>query len=318
MSAYLAKIITGMTPKQRDAVLSTAAAVDGRVPYAVHRRTLDALYSKKLLREVRNRRGGFNWFVLSFLGKRIAAELEARIDKAARKAGILPYAEAVAALKDDTPAPKTAGTVLLAALTIHGIEPERHEYAYAVPLTIHGHALFIADRAPMTEHAPEEHTGWVIALYDGDGAPVDGLRPLYSSGNGTERVDCLTDSAAAAAAIANFLPDSRPGAILGATLAARGIPFHVEADPTWGELLVVDLDRIGGTGTLEIADRSHSLFHPVDEHTGWSIFRKDANGEFVPPTCAPVFISGDGETPVDLFEDTENAIEFIENVAFRQ
>jgi hypothetical protein len=207
--------------------------------------------------------------------------------------------------------------VLRAALEAHGITPERDEYSYRIPLSANGHALYIADRAPMTEHASSGHTGWVVALYDGDGAPVEGLEPLYTSGNGTELVDCLTDSAAAAATIAHFLPGATPGAILGTTLTARGIPFHLETDPAWGALLVVDLDRLGGTGTLEIADRASSLFHPVDEHTGWSVFRKDANGEFVPPSCTPVYISGDGQEPVYLFDDTESVVELVENYAFR-
>jgi hypothetical protein len=324
MSAYLAKIIKGMTAKQREAVLATADAADRRVPNFVHDRTIDALYRKNLIREVTNRNGGFNWSVLTYNGKRIAAALA---ERNARRAGVLTYPEAVAVVNGTPtptpePAPETAGTMLRAALAIHGIRPVTDESSYAVPVdpqTPRAEALnvvhlAVADRTPTTEHAPAEHTGWVVALYDGDGAPVDGMGSLYAGGDGTAPVDCLTDSAAAAAAIANCLPYTQPGTVLAVTLTVHDIPFHVEADPTWGQLLVVHLDRMGGTGTLEIADRASSLFHPVEEHTGWSIFRKDANGEFVPNSIAPVFISGDGETPVDLFEDTEHVIEFI----FRQ
>jgi hypothetical protein len=332
MSAYLDKIIKGMTPKQREAVLATADAADRRVPNFVHDRTIDALYRKRLIREVNNLKGGFNWSVLTYNGKRIAAALA---ERNARAAGIpaFDHAEAVAIVTGTPtpepapePAPETAGTMLRAALAIHGIRPVTDECSYAMAVdpktpraeVLNVFHLVVADRAPSTDHAPEEHTGWVVDCYDGNGQPGGNSRPLWESGDGTARVDCLTDSAAAAAVIAYYLPHGQPGAILGFALATRGIPFHLEADPTWGQLLVVDLDRIGGTGTLEIADRSHSLFHPVSEHTGWSIFRKDANGEFVPPTCTPVFISGDGATAVDLFEDTENVIEYVENVAFRQ
>ncbi|MEU0857475.1 hypothetical protein ABZ352_18830 [Streptomyces griseofuscus] len=78
MSAYLRDIIKTLTAKQRDALTATAAADDGRVPYTVHDRTVDALYRKRLIREVTNRKGGFNWCVLTTLGKRVAAELAER------------------------------------------------------------------------------------------------------------------------------------------------------------------------------------------------------------------------------------------------
>jgi hypothetical protein len=78
VSAYLDKIIAGLTPKQVEAITATTTAKDGRVPHTVHSRTLDALYGKRLLRRVPNRRGGFDWFVLSYLGKRVAAALAER------------------------------------------------------------------------------------------------------------------------------------------------------------------------------------------------------------------------------------------------
>ncbi|MEU1221310.1 hypothetical protein [Streptomyces microflavus] len=78
MSAYLAEIIKGLNKNARTAITATAAATDGRVPNFVHDRTIDALYRRKLIRKVRNRTGGFDWFVLSFLGKRVASELAAR------------------------------------------------------------------------------------------------------------------------------------------------------------------------------------------------------------------------------------------------
>ena len=77
-TAYLRLIIENLTPKQRDAITATAAAADGRVPHTVHDRTLDSLDRKRLTREVVNRQGGFNWSVLTSLGKRVAAELAAR------------------------------------------------------------------------------------------------------------------------------------------------------------------------------------------------------------------------------------------------
>ncbi|MFD7764131.1 hypothetical protein [Streptomyces microflavus] len=78
MSAYLREIIKGLNKNARTAITATAAATDGRVPNSVHARTIDALYRRHLLRQVRNHTGGFDWFVLSYVGKRIAAELAAR------------------------------------------------------------------------------------------------------------------------------------------------------------------------------------------------------------------------------------------------
>ncbi|WP_404949078.1 hypothetical protein HFP70_35435 [Streptomyces sp. ARC14] len=78
VSAYLAEIIKGLNKNARTAITATAAATDGRVPNFVHDRTIDALHRRKLIREVTNRNGGFNWCVLTTLGKRVAAELAAR------------------------------------------------------------------------------------------------------------------------------------------------------------------------------------------------------------------------------------------------
>ncbi|KIF05167.1 hypothetical protein PL81_14650 [Streptomyces sp. RSD-27] len=78
MSAYIDKITSELTPKQAEALTATAASDDGRLPHTVHARTLDSLYGKRLLRKVTNRKGGFDWFVLSYNGKRVAAALAER------------------------------------------------------------------------------------------------------------------------------------------------------------------------------------------------------------------------------------------------
>ncbi|MEU6632901.1 hypothetical protein ABZ905_32145 [Streptomyces parvus] len=78
MSAYIAEIIKGLNTNARTAITATAAATDGRVPNFVHARTIDALHRRKLIREVTNRNGGFNWCILTTIGKRVAAELAAR------------------------------------------------------------------------------------------------------------------------------------------------------------------------------------------------------------------------------------------------
>ncbi|MET9528181.1 hypothetical protein [Streptomyces coeruleorubidus] len=80
MSAYINEIIKGLNKNARAAILATDAAEDGRVPYTVHDRTIDALDRRKLIREVNNRNGGFNWCVLTTIGKRVAAELKRRAE----------------------------------------------------------------------------------------------------------------------------------------------------------------------------------------------------------------------------------------------
>ncbi|MGA5411503.1 hypothetical protein ACPCSC_30150 [Streptomyces lavendulocolor] len=80
MSAYINEIIKGLNKNARDAILATAAAKDGRVPYTVHDRTIDALDRRKLIREVNNRNGGFNWCILTTIGKRVTAELKRRAE----------------------------------------------------------------------------------------------------------------------------------------------------------------------------------------------------------------------------------------------
>ncbi|MER7937849.1 MULTISPECIES: hypothetical protein [unclassified Streptomyces] len=75
----------------------------------------------------------------------------------------------------------------------------------------------------------------------------------------------------------------------------------------WGELVEVYVDGHGPEhGTLEIADRDFSARHHENEHTGWSIFARDENGDL----CGgPIYISGDGETPVNCYIDSVDAAE---------
>ncbi|MBG7704864.1 hypothetical protein HCJ76_44085 [Streptomyces sp. MC1] len=102
------------------------------------------------------------------------------------------------------------------------------------------------------------------------------------------------------------------GDILLAALADYGIPFHVVHIPMWGSVVEIRLTEVGaGTGTLEIADRDASILHPANEHTGWSLFRKDANGEFVPATCEPMYIGGDGYKHYNCANDSQRAAEAI-------
>ncbi|MGW0562863.1 hypothetical protein ACWDZ4_20145 [Streptomyces sp. NPDC003016] len=117
MSAYINEIIKDLNKNARAAILATAAAKDGRVPYTVHDRTIDALHRRKLIREVTNRNGGFNWCILTTIGKRVAAELKQRAEARQSAQGTAPARKAP---KELTPAERTLqyadATQLFAAL----------------------------------------------------------------------------------------------------------------------------------------------------------------------------------------------------------
>ncbi|MFI8287384.1 hypothetical protein ACIF84_30600 [Streptomyces albidoflavus] len=105
---------------------------------------------------------------------------------------------------------RTAGAVLLAALAEHNIKTMTGdaELSLAIPLddTTPLHEMFnqrhllVASHGPSIDHAPENHTGWIVQLHDSLGHPVGD--PIHAAGDGIAHIDCTTDSAAAAAAIA--------------------------------------------------------------------------------------------------------------------
>jgi hypothetical protein len=106
----------------------------------------------------------------------------------------------------------TAGKVLLAALAEYGITTydDHLGMSYGIPVDqdtapVHirnGFHLSVGDRQPMVDHVPAAHTGWTVFVHDDEGEPIGD--PLYISGDGG-LVDCAEDSAAAAAAIAEFI-----------------------------------------------------------------------------------------------------------------
>ncbi|MFE3601389.1 hypothetical protein [Streptomyces sp. NPDC059142] len=110
----------------------------------------------------------------------------------------------------------TAGSVLLAALAVHGIAAHTDALgmSYAIPLDpatpaadVYSRAhLSVADRSPEIEHDPAVHTGWTVFQHDENGEPVGD--PLYIAGDG-EPVDCWVESAIAAAVIADWLTAHR-------------------------------------------------------------------------------------------------------------
>ncbi|WNZ14885.1 hypothetical protein [Streptomyces sp. 11x1] len=108
---------------------------------------------------------------------------------------------------------ETAGTLLLAALAEAGVHAVRDLLSYAVALTpgtpndevMDGLNIKIADSAPDVDHAPDEHSGWHAWLCDSDGTPVE---EFYDGTADGAPVDCATDSAAAARAIADRIAAS--------------------------------------------------------------------------------------------------------------
>ncbi|MFC8640100.1 hypothetical protein ACFUC2_04990 [[Kitasatospora] papulosa] len=107
MSAYINEFIKGLNKNARDAILATAAAENGRVPYTVHDRTVDALSRRYLIREVNNRNGGFNWCILTTNGKRVAAELKRRAEARQPAQGPAPAPKKSPARKELSQAERT-------------------------------------------------------------------------------------------------------------------------------------------------------------------------------------------------------------------
>ena len=109
----------------------------------------------------------------------------------------------------------TAGAVLFAALAEYGITPVRTDTgtSYTVP---YGPGTAVADVSPSpylsigtryltVDHVPAAHSGWIVSLHQGNGEVAGNRKlPLYRAGIGG-LADCIEDSAAAAAAIADFL-----------------------------------------------------------------------------------------------------------------
>jgi hypothetical protein len=107
---------------------------------------------------------------------------------------------------DLTGEPATAGEVLRTALTAHGITAGRDIACLTVPLDGTDLHIALSDSAPTVEHAPGEHTGWLAWLLGSNGEP---LAEVYDGTADGTPVDCAADSAAAAAAVADFLAARR-------------------------------------------------------------------------------------------------------------
>ncbi|MCX4826634.1 hypothetical protein OG883_44140 [Streptomyces sp. NBC_01142] len=108
--------------------------------------------------------------------------------------------------------PRTsAGAELVRALGEYGITPASWDNAYAVALDFGTPAddvwssahLSIADRTGSTGHVPAAHRGWVVFRHDSSGEPVGD--PVFGAPATHARPDCATDSAHAAAFIADLL-----------------------------------------------------------------------------------------------------------------
>ncbi|MFE1610393.1 hypothetical protein ACFW7P_16775 [Streptomyces albidoflavus] len=104
---------------------------------------------------------------------------------------------------------RTAGAVLLAALAEYNIKTMTGDagLSFAIPLNntplhemFNERHLLVASHGPSIDHAPEDHTGWIVQIHNALGHPVG--HPIHAAGDGTALIDCTTDSAAAAATIA--------------------------------------------------------------------------------------------------------------------
>ncbi|MFC9083314.1 hypothetical protein ACFTY7_41310 [Streptomyces sp. NPDC057062] len=138
-------------------------------------------------------------------------------------AGVLPVAIVIAALVIKTAIgelrrPGSARRHWQFASDSRALAAGTDMLSFAVPVNpgpapddvLNGHHLVVSSRAPGTHHAPDDHTGWIVALYNQNGAPLSGTDPVYCSGDGRRHVQCEADSTAAARAITFFLNKRKP------------------------------------------------------------------------------------------------------------
>ncbi|UQI49794.1 hypothetical protein M1P56_35930 (plasmid) [Streptomyces sp. HU2014] len=101
------------------------------------------------------------------------------------------------------------------------------------------------------------------------------------------------------------------GAILRAALAEQGITVHTDGmspsyaiplDPTTSAL------EVYGRPHLLVADRSPSIEHTPDAHTGWVVVLHDETGE---PDGDWLYSAGSGDEPVDCTAESVAAAAFI-------
>lgn len=122
-----------------------------------------------------------------------------------------------------------------------------------------------------------------------------------------------------ARAVAEWFAEPRPtaGGVLLAALAERGITAHSDGV---GMSYAMPVDPATPAADvrnklhLSVGDRNPSVEHVPAAHTGWTLFLHDQNGE---PVGNPLFISGDGETPVDCAADSAAVADIIASVVKR-
>ncbi|MFF0754469.1 hypothetical protein [Streptomyces sp. NPDC004267] len=246
MSTRIREIIAGLNRNARAALLATAAASDGRVPYTVHDRTVDALERRQLIREVNNPHGGFNWCILTPLGKRIAVELAARTGSAQPAQGTAP---APALATTPAPAPVPARPAELRATELES----QHFHAAQIFAALHPaarHAVesfrgngadTIREGGPyftatdIWNHLGGEPGAW---LTDGDWATADGLNEAFAYLDRRAAAGTLSPATSQEAfreALAILGGHASPAPLItDKTLAARIVLFAFDADPKDG------------------------------------------------------------------------------------
>ncbi|MFJ5142974.1 hypothetical protein [Streptomyces sp. NPDC088707] len=236
------EIIAGLNHNARAALLATAAASNGRVPYTVHGRTVDALERRRLIREVNNPNGGFNWCVLTLVGKRIAAELAARTGTTQPEQGPAPAPAPAPPVAPARPAKPTAAELepqcfhaaqLFAALhpaARYAVETHRGNGSDTIRW---GGPYFTA--TDLWGHIGAEPGAW---LAEGDWATADGLNEAYAYLDRRAAAGTLTPATSQEAfreALAILGAHASPAPVItDKTLAARIVVFSSDTDPEDG------------------------------------------------------------------------------------
>ncbi|MDW8803648.1 hypothetical protein P1P68_02210 [Streptomyces scabiei] len=185
----------------------------------------------------------------------------------------------------------------------------------------------VIGRDQTTGNVPEENQPYIVlglSSNDDDewptaerppARPSDEWRVLLNDGTGHER-DVMTRPADGLAdcieAIATWVTDPFPtaGAALLVALAEQGVTVHSDG-VGMSYAIPVDPDtpaqEVYNRPHLSVADRSPSIEHAPLNHTGWTVWLHNGNGE---PVGNALYIAGTGE-PVDCATDSKAAAQFI-------
>ena len=223
-------------------------------------------------------------------------------------------------MQTQTPGTLTSTPALLEGLTtvgLHGFFDVRLGVVVAYPAGVTPAAAFLGEHVTIAARETTVGTFLLATAWVPDGG-TEFLETaeVYTTPLGRtlaeEVVQCTT-------AIAQYLAEERQtaGHVLRAALAEYGITpdpdgfgmsFAIPLDPS------TPVQEIRNRDHLVVGDYNPSIEHVPAAHTGWSVFRHDANGETVGD---PLYISEGGEL-VDCAADSRAVAATIANYLTKQ